>query len=242
MAQKRSRKAKPVRDDGWLLSWLEFKKRYVQAQAAVDRPCPIGISYDEEKLWPFATLAALKAVNMDGQSIVSKAGHSQAKRDAEHILELAELGVHVVDLRGNCSCGLTVEVRHADGEDVPYETIRSIVLSSPGHFDHRSRTITNVFVAGRVGPSETLSMWARKPGPLIETRWHCVFCGDLGDALREELTGGNFEPHAHFEFNDWRAGNCGSQGSSWLKFKNQELKHWLQLGRSSTHRSEEGTH
>lgn len=194
----------------------------------------IRVSYNPEHLWPHATLAALKADKLKGLSIVSKAAVSQWILDAQQRLEFAQRGVHRVDHDGNCSCGLTVEVRTGDADDdddapdVAYETLREIVLSTPGHYDHRTRSITNLFVAGRLGPSEEGGFWVRKPGPLIEAHWYCVYCGDLGEAQTEPAKSAAFLPHESHNIHDDNFAARGVSKAKWLAMKERELAFWAQ--------------
>ena len=193
----------------------------------------IRVSYNDENLWPFATLAALKAERMDGQSIVSKAAVRQWTLDAEQRLEFAEAGIHSVDSNGNCSCGLSVEVTQADGEAAPYETTRAIVLNTPGHFDHRTRTITSIFIAGRVGASQGGGFWIRPPGPLVEARWHCVYCGDLGEGKRQATDNRCFKPYKNFESHEENFASRSVRKSRWRALKRAELDFWLARNKDS---------
>lgn len=188
----------------------------------------IRISYNHENLWPNATLTALKAFDRLGGSIVSKVVNAREILLVEQRIQFAEQGVHVVNGKGECSCGLVVEVQRIDGREIESETLKAIAISTPGHFDHRTRSFTDLLIVGEVGPSEPHGYWVHKPGPLISTSWHCVYCGRLGEATRVKGFANRFRK---FENSDahhrqWAALNVTNR--RWNALKKTELKKWAQ--------------
>lgn len=188
----------------------------------------IRISYNQESLWPRATLTALQAFDRSGNSIISKVGNAQETLQAKQRIQLADQGVHVVDSEGECSCGLVVEIERIDDNPVDDATVRRIVLSTPGHFDHPTRTTTDLFIAGELGPGKAQGYWLREPGPLVAATWHCVHCGQLGEAVPEKQDPTKFKayknPGAHER--KWAALNVSDR--RWESLKQIELKHWAE--------------
>lgn len=188
----------------------------------------IRISYNQESLWPRATLTALQAFDSSGNSIISKVGNAQETLQAKQRIQLADQGVHVVDSEGECSCGLVVEIERIDGDQVDEATRRKITLSTPGHFDHRTRSITDIVIVGELGPGKAQGYWLREPGPLVATNWHCVHCGPLGEAVRDKHDASKFQPHKNPGAHErkWAALNVSDR--RWEALKQIELKHWAE--------------
>lgn len=188
----------------------------------------IRISYNHESLWPQSTLTALKAFERLSASIVSKVGNARDMLRAEQRIQLAGQGVHIIVGDGECSCGLVVEIEHIKGKDVSAETKRSIVLSTPGHFDHNTRSFTDLFIAGETGPNEPYGYWVTKPGPLIAANWQCVYCGPLGEASKIKGFSNRFKSHPNPGAHErsWAALNVSAK--RWTTLKKGELKHWAE--------------
>lgn len=213
---------------------LEAKANHVRFQvskipAYLRRPSPatrIRISYKHENLWPHSTIEALKAWNSRGASVISSVGNAQQLVLAEHRLKLAEAGVHVVNNQGECSCGLTVEAERYDRKPVDEATIREIVLATPGHFDHLTRSFTDLFIDGRLGPSTKSGYWITEPGELYTSYWHCVYCGNLGHAVPIAGNPDRFEPYHNAEAHEANFAALNVNRKKWQQMKQSELEFW----------------
>lgn len=199
----------------------------------------VRVTYEHENLWPLASLRAMEEENLAGQSIISKAAVAQWRTNMQQRLEFDQIGVHVVSASGSCSCGLSVEIKPMKQKQVVSpEAVREIVLKTAGHFDHRSRTVTDIFIAGRVGPFEEAGFWHRKPGRLVEARWHCIACGDLGEAKRDTAAIASspaltpFEPRKHLGLHPSNIHSPGVAKKRWQELIDAELEFWnLQQGK-----------
>ena len=186
----------------------------------------IRISFNHEHLWPQATLTAFKAFARSGQSIISRVGNASQTLRAEQRIQLAELGVHVVTKNGECSCGLVVEAETVNGTQLNEQDLRELVFKTSGHFDHITRSITDLFIVGELGPSEPQGYWLHKPGELIATTWHCIHCGSLGEAVRDRNDSSKFKQLKTADAHErkWAALNVSSK--RWQALKAIELENW----------------
>ena len=164
----------------------------------------VRVGYSAENIWPHASLAAIREIAPTLSGIINRTSNLQWRMNMEQRLEFDQLGIHAVEPNGNCTCGLSLEVRssveqNTDAEPVgiEYEELRELVLSTDGHIDHRTGKPVELFIAGRVGPSQNVQYWTRDPGPLVDARWHCTSCGDLGEAALDGHNPAQYLPYAH---------------------------------------------
>jgi uncharacterized protein YggL (DUF469 family) len=137
---------------------------------------------EKDNLFAAAAVRRLSRENTSGMSIISKAATAQWLINAKLALELNDRGIHA-RIGSACTCGLRLEVERLRGKKpVSWSEFEELLFSLPGHLD--TNTISPAsqdIVRGFIEWPEH-QYWIQPAGRLIETRWHCVICGDFAPA------------------------------------------------------------
>ncbi|MEN9753130.1 MAG: hypothetical protein RL670_821 [Actinomycetota bacterium] len=146
------------------------------------------VSYDPEYLNAAETLAEWNSFRPT--STVSGWGWTNATQRMKLALAGRAGNFHVTFRRTRCSCGVRLESKYRV-DDISYLTNGKYDIAlSFGHIDHDSGEIVKVFVV----VESVQQSFAFLP-QLINPRWVCIDCGELGAAHPEE--GLSFKPIEH---------------------------------------------
>jgi hypothetical protein len=150
---------------------------------------------EKDNLFAAAAVRRLNREKLDGLSIVSKAAVSQWRINAKLALELNERGVHA-RIGNACCCGLRLEVERTRGKQaVSRIEFEKLLFSLPGHLDTKTLALCDLDIVRGFIDWPQRSFWIQPAGELVDTRWHCLICGDFAPARAGD--DGQFKWNAH---------------------------------------------
>ena len=140
------------------------------------------VFFEKDNLFAAAADRRLNRENLDGMSIVSKAAVTQWRINAKLALELNERGVHA-RIGNACSCGLRLEVERVRGkQSVSRIEFEKLLFSLPGHLNTKTLVPCELDIVRGVIDWPQRGFWIQPAGELVDTRWHCLICGDFAAA------------------------------------------------------------
>ena len=140
------------------------------------------VFFEKDNLFAAAAVRRLNRENFDGMSIVSKAAVTQWRINAKLALELNERGIHA-RIGDSCSCGFRLEVERIRGKKpVSRIEFEKLLFSLPGHLNTKTLAPCDLDIVRGFIEWPQRSFWIQPAGELVDTRWHCLICGDFAPA------------------------------------------------------------
>ena len=183
---------------------------------------------EPEYQWSRSAIHFLSQLRKQKLGVISGAAVAQWLDNSKMAFEMNDLGVHAL-IGSACSCGLGAKIEPVEGKKQPTRAQReAIVMSLVGHFDVIRRVPTNLFVRG-VLELPKRSYWIQPPGKLEGTRWHCIDCGDLEEAVPEPWLGAGWrglDTDSHPVQDNFH----GYDADLWQEQQQLELEYWTTKG------------
>ena len=140
------------------------------------------VFFEKDNLFAAAAVKRLDRENTDSMSIVSKAAVTQWRINAKLALELNERGIHA-RIGDSCSCGFRLEVERIRGKKpVSRIEFEKLLFSLPGHLNTKTLAPCDLDIVRGFIEWPQRSFWIQPAGELVDTRWHCLICGDFAPA------------------------------------------------------------
>ena len=180
---------------------------------------------EKDNLFAAAAVRRLSRENTSGMSIISKAATAQWLINAKLALELNERGVHA-RIGSACSCGLRLEVERLRGKKpVTWVEFEELLFSLPGHLDTKTIGPASLELVRGFIEWPQRQYWIQPAGKLIETRWHCVICGDFTPAQMSASGVTSWIPHNHNREHQ-RLFESGTPPTIWTEEQTGQFAKW----------------
>lgn len=133
----------------------------------------------EDNLFAAATVQRLTREGLAGRSIIEKVARTNWLTFGTMAASLNDRGIHAL-VDGACSCGFGLEIaRVAGAEHVTSAEYEEVLFALPGHLETKTLQAAKCdLVRGYIDWPARRHM-QQDAGDLVETRWHCVICGDF---------------------------------------------------------------